>query len=238
MSVSTTIIAALKFEGGVVIAADSQASDMLAGVRWRVEKLDQINGLPLVVGFAGNVGMGERARAALRDASWHANMFAKRDRVRDALDRCLNPIYIAIREKVPENLKLGSPVWDIGLAGLGAFWAEGEGHIVEYGLNGDCEFHQYFHAIGSGESTAYAIWRTLSGTSGENMQGLDERKALFVMLRILRTCIMTEMWGVDHPLGVWVVSGTTRRVHQEEVEAHLQYVDEWEGSDRRRFFDS
>jgi len=40
MSESTTIIAALKFEGGVVIAADSQASDPVAQVRWPVEKLD------------------------------------------------------------------------------------------------------------------------------------------------------------------------------------------------------
>ena len=76
-------------------------------------------------------------------------------------------------------------------------------HILECGLNGDIEFHQYFQAIGSGANTAHAIYRTLGG---ERLSTLDERKTLLVVLRILRTGVNVEMWGVSEPLSVWVVS--------------------------------
>ena len=231
MAVSTTVIAALKFMGGVVIAADSQASDPTAGVRWPVDKLDCIGSHPLVLGFSGAMGRAERARWALQGTKHHTNTFEKRDRIRDAVDRCLSPVYLQIKQA---NDGVRRDIYKTSLWGLLAYWAEEAPHILECGLNGDIEFHQYFQAIGSGANTAHAIYRTLGG---ERLSTLDERKALLVVLRILRTCVNVEMWGVSEPLSVWVVSSNNaRKVSPDEIEANRQLIDEWEKKERRVLF--
>ena len=151
MAESTTVIAALKFQGGVVIAADSQASDIAGEVRWPVEKLDRIGTHPCVVGFSGSIGRGQRARDAIERTQLHQNMFQRKERIRDALDRCLCPIY---REIAEESVQGAPFVLQKGLWGLTAYWAESDAHILEFPLNGDSEFHQHFQAIGSGGADA------------------------------------------------------------------------------------
>lgn len=231
MSTSTTIIAALKFQGGVVIAADSQASDTVARVRWPVEKLDCIGDHPLVVGFSGQMGMGQRVRSALEGITLHPTMFQRRDRIRDALDRCFIPVYKKIKE---QNYPPTASVPEISLWGLAAYWAEDAPHILEYEINGASMFHDCFHSIGSGSQTAYAIFRTLGG---RRLVELDESKARLVMLRIIRTCVDVELWGVSEPLSVWTVTKTrAKRLSADELAPHLQLVDEWEKKERSLLF--
>lgn len=231
MSISTTIIAALKFKGGVVIAADSQASDRVAQVRWPIEKLYRIGAYPCVVGFSGAVARSQRALEALEAITLHSNMFDKRDRVRDAIDRCLSPIYQQIKQA---NQGVQIDILGTALWGLVVYWAERAPQILEYGLNGDSEFHEYFHAIGSGANTAYAIYRTLGG---KRLSTLDERRALPAILRILRTCVDVEMWGVSEPLYTWVVSqDRARELSQDEIQPHLQAVAQWEERERSYLF--
>ncbi len=228
MSESATIIAALKFEGGVVIAGDSQASDPVGGVRWPVEKLDCVGGHPCVLGFSGSVARAQQARSKLEATQLHPNMFKKRNKIRDAVDRCLIPVYRQIKQSNDGVLR---DIYRTSLWGLLAYWAEEAPHILECGINGDIELHEYFHAIGSGANTAYAIYRTLGG---ERLSTLDERKALLVVLRILRTCVNVELSGVSEPLSVWIVShNKARKVSADETDANLQFVDEWEKKDRR-----
>lgn len=230
MSESITIIAALKFEGGVVIAADSQASDPVAEVRWPVEKLDCVGGHPCVVGFSGAVARAQQARSKLEATTLHANMFKKRDKIRDAADRCLSPIYQQIKKA---NDGVRRDIYLTSLWGLMVFWAEEAPQILECGINGDLEFHPYFQAIGSGAKTAHAIYRTLGG---ERLSSLDERKALLVMLRILRTCVNVEVSGVSEPLSAWVIfQNKARKISPDEIQPILQFVDRWEENDRRRF---
>ena len=221
MAKSSTVIIALKFSKGVIIAADSQATDQIGGVRWPVEKLSRINNLPIVVGFSGNTGISGRAREALQSSLRHRTQTDKLSRIRNNISKCLDPYYDEIKgknSKVPPDSFL-----EIGLWGLVACWSEQSPHIIEYELDGDHDVHQWFHAIGSGTSTA---WRTL----GErNLVKLDERKALWVALRILRTCIGVEMYGVSEPLHAWVVTEKgTRRVSEDERNAHFQAISEWE----------
>jgi len=231
MSESTTVIAALKFEGGVVIAGDSQASDPVAEVRWPVEKLDCIGGHPCVLGFSGNIARAQQARSKLEAITLYPNMFKKRDRIRDAVDRCLSPVYQQIKQA---NDGVRRDIYKTSLWGLLAYWAEEAPHILECGLNGDIEFHDYFQAIGSGAKTAHAIYRTLGG---RRLSRLGEYKALLVMLRILRTCVNVELWGVSEPLSVWIVSyNNVRKVSPDEVEANRQLVDEWQERDRNYLF--
>lgn len=231
MGISTTVIAALKFEGGVVIAADSQASDIVAEVRWPVEKLDCIGSHPCVVGFSGSISNSQRARAALEAITLHPNMFDKRDRIRDTIARCLSPIYQQIKQA---NDGVRRDIYLTSLWGLLVYWAEGAPQILECGINGDIEFHEYFHAIGSGAKTAYAIHRTLGG---KRLCTLDERRALPVLLRILRTCVDVEVWGISEPLSVWIVSqGKARKLSEDEIQPHLQWVDRWEEGERSVLF--
>jgi 20S proteasome alpha/beta subunit len=230
VSASRTIIAALKFQSGVVIAADSQASDIVAGVRWPVEKLDCVGGHPCVAGFSGSIANSQKARSKLEATTLHPNMFKKRDKIRDAVDRCLSPIYQQIKKA---NDITKRDIYRTSLWGLIVFWAEEAPQILECVINGDLEFHPFFQAIGSGANTAHAIYRTLGG---ERLSSLDERKALLVMLRILRTCVNVELLGVSEPFSVWVISkNKARKISPDEIQPILQFVNRWEEDDRTRF---
>lgn len=222
MSASDTLIAALKFQGGVIIAADTQVSDIVAQVRWPCEKLDCIGVHPCVIGFSGSVGKGQRAREAIERTELHQNMFQRKERIRDCLDRCVRPIYREIRE---ESVSGAHFVLQQGLWGLATYWAENDAHILEYPLNGDSEFCPDFRAIGSGANTAHAIYHTLGG---ERLTHLEERKALPAMLRILGTSIRVEQQGVSEPLTVWIVSNQrVKKVSEEEIETHKEFVQRW-----------
>ena len=233
MGTSTTIIAALNFEGGVVVGADSQASDMIANVRWPVEKLDRVRDYPMVLGFSGQEGSAKRARQAVEEVSLTTNTFRRRDRVRNALEGCLGPEFERIKTNNPSPDR---SIWDITISALVAYWAEDAPHILEFEYNGDCCFHDNFHAIGSGVDTAYAIYRTLGGIQ---LSQLDGAKSILALLRILRTCVNVERAGVSEPFFVWKIdSGQLSRLSEDEVQANLQIVDEWERQDRQRFLTS
>ena len=183
------------------------------------------------MGFSGAVARAQQARSKLEATTLHPNMFEKRDRIRDAVDRCLSPVYQQIKQA---NDGVRRDIYLTSLWGLMVFWAEEAPQILECGINGDLEFHPYFQAIGSGANTAHAIYRTLGG---RKLSGLGEYKALLVMLRILRTCVNVEMWGVSEPLSVWIVSSSNaRKVSLDEVAANLQFVDQWEERDRNYLF--
>jgi len=231
MAQSATVIAALKFSDGVLIAADSQASDLAAQVRWPVGKVVRIGQHPLVVGFGGSMGMGDRAKKAIADLGLRPTTFKKCELIQAAIDRALEPIYEAIQT----NNKPPAPnVWAIGLTGLAVFWAGDAAHILEREINGDSCFHNCFHAIGSGSQTAYAVYRTLGG---RRLVEVDERRALMALLRVLRTSVDVEVFGVSEPFSAFVV--TAKGVHQliqDELQPHLQAVGEWESDEQERFF--
>lgn len=232
MTSSKTIIAALKFRGGVVIGADSQASDIIGQVRWPVDKLDQLPGHPCVLGFAGSSGRAEQARNALAAKPLYDTQFKKRELVQAAITKTLAPLFKEIRERNPNPPT--SSLWQVTLAGLAAVSAADQPEILELEINGDSCFHDYFHAIGSGTDTAYAVYNTLGG---KRLADLDEPKALLAMIRIVRTCVNVEMWGVSEPLWFWVVRPeSTRRVSKDELQPQIQLVDRWEELERDAFY--
>lgn len=234
MALSTTVVAALKFKGGVVVAADSQVSDPVVQVRWPMEKLDRVAAHPLVVGFSGAGGQGARARQALGDAGFRTTTFEKRDRVQTMIENTLHPIYDHI-SKISRPPP-GADVYAVALTGLAAFMSADEPYILECELNGGTCFHEYFHALGSGGNTAYAVFRTLGGPK---LAGIEEAKALMAMLRIMRTAIGVDFVGVSEPISVFVLNTSgVRRLTEDEVQAHLEAVDEWEAEERDRFFRS
>ena len=227
MGTSSTVIAALKYQGGVVIGADSQASDQVARVRWPVEKLDRVANCPCVIGFSGSVGMAQRVRSEVEQQQLRAATFDRRDRVRRALDGCFAPVYETI-SRTSHPPTRGVP--QIALWSLAVYWAEEAPHILEYEINGDSSFHESFHAIGSASQTAYAVYRTLGGS---RLTSVDQPKAILVMLRILSTCVGVEMSGVSEPLSAWVIGpDRASRVSPDEIEAQIQLIDAWEERER------
>lgn len=236
MAESSTIIAALKFQSGVAIASDSQVSDLVARVRWPMEKLDRVGNHPLVIGFSGSVGRAQRARKNLEALNLHASQFKKRELVQSAIDKALKPIYDEIKNQVKVGAQQPDPVWDVILSGLAAIWASDAPQILELEMNEDSSFHEYFHAIGSASQTAYAIHRTLGGS---RLISLTEQNAIWAILRILRTCVDVELAYVSEPLSVWIVArGGVRPLTQDEIQAHLQSVGTWEEQERSAFLNS
>lgn len=232
MANTHTLIAALKYQGGVIISSDTQVSDLPVRVRWPIEKLAQVGQHPLVVGFSDSMGQGQRARAALDDGSFRSTTFQKPKRVQSLMDTKLLPIYDQIKNlsRVPP----GRQIPEIGLSALAAFWAGGEPQILEREMNCDSCFHSCFHAIGSGAPTAYAVYNTLGGK--DELPQLEERKALMAMLRIVRTAIRVEIAGVSEPVSVFIISdGKVRQLSEDEVVANMQAVKEWEQGERDNF---
>ena len=222
MSNSTTIITALKFKGGVVIGADSQVSDPVGSVRWPVEKLEPIGGHSCVVGFSGSLGRAQRARQDLNESKLTTSAFKKASTICGFFEKTLAPHYTTIQarwNKPPDKN------FEVALWGLAAFWAEDSPQILELEMNGDSCLHNYFHAIGSGTNTAYAVYRTLGG---RKLASLEEPKALAAILRILTTSVDVEIAGVNEPFHVWVVSdGTTRLLSDDEINTHMQFIGQW-----------
>lgn len=121
-----------------------------------------------------------------------------------------------------------APLW-----GLSVFWAEGSSHILEHETSRDCCFHEYFHAVGSGSNTAYAIFRTLGG---RKLIDINEQRSIQATLRILRTCIAVEPAGVSEPFHLWIVTAQgARKLPDDQIHAELQYVDAWEERERQAF---
>jgi ATP-dependent protease HslVU (ClpYQ) peptidase subunit len=199
MAQSHTVVAALKFKGGVIIAADSQVSDDVVSVRWLMEKPEHISPHPVVVAFSGSAGRGIRARDALQGAGFLPSHFKSAVRVTKVFDAVLSPIYADIQTSSKPPYK----DWrEIALAGLAVFWAGGEPHIIEREMNNDSCPHVVFHAIGSGGNTAYAVYRTLGGS---RLATIEEPKAIMAMLRIIRTVINVEFAGVSEPIVAFVI---------------------------------
>ena len=114
-------------------------------------------------------------------------------------------------------------------------WAEGAPRIIEYEINGESFRHDNFHAIGSGGHTAYAVYRTLGGS---DLCKLRERSAIAAALRILGTVVAVDAAGVSEPFDLWRIRESgVRRLGFDEVNTHLQYVDEWLEAERRVLFD-
>lgn len=241
MPFTGTVIAGLVYRSGVLIGSDSQASDpqpgivagnLMVGVRWTTSKLRTVGPHPLVAGFSGQTGTSERLFAALDAASIHPNQFRKRLLVQNALDRIYKPEYVAAaaRSAPPPGMV------PIMVQGLAAVWAEGGPGLVEHELNGDSSWHDYFHAIGSGKPTAYAVYRALGG---KELCNLSERTAILALLRILQTTVNVEMAFVSEPLHIWRVDANGATQYGEvELDHHREAVAKWEAEDQTTLFRS
>ena len=226
MPSSTTVIIALRYSEGVVFASDSQTSDPVHNVRWPTTKARQVGEHPLVMGFSGNTGVSGRARESVEALSFRATTFQRRERVRAMVEGALTKHYDWIAGQMRPDSAFAQVVGAPQMIALAACFADGQPHIIEFEANGDSDFHESFHAVGSGASTAYAVWRTLGG---RRLRELGEGRAIHVALRIMRTAVAVDMMGVSEPYTVFVVDGDgARQLPSADVDSEMQAVQEWE----------
>ena len=223
MPISSTVIAALQYDGGVVIGADSQTSDPIGNVRWSSRKLEQIANKRLVAGFSGQVAVLRKMQSAIdtRFANSRPTTFERLDRVIGFISDALQTVYEEQSKKHP-NANFGS-IWKISAVGLVACWAEGKPHILEIEHNGEIDWHAHFRAVGSGAGSAYAVWKAYGA---ERLSQNSEGMALQIMWRILNVCIDTEMAGVGEPLVMWAITeGRARQIRSPELDIIRQTED-------------
>lgn len=234
MSNTGTVIAALKYRGGVLIGADSQASDppppheQQIGVRWSVTKLRQIGPAPIVTGFSGTLGTAQRIFDALDRKTIHPGQLADGTTAQKMLEKTLVPEFHAASQRYRGRQG------DVPIAGLSAMFIGGGPLILEHEWTGDSCWHDYFQAIGSGKQTAYAIFCTLGRT---RLCELDFDKAVMALLRILVTTINVDRHGVGPPIHVWNVTAIGAvQLGQVEVDHHAQAAEAWIQQEQDAFF--
>ena len=225
MASSSTVIIALRFSDGIIMAADSQVSDLAAGVRWATEKLERIGQWPLVIGFSGSAGMAKAARADISAFGWRQTTFKKIALVHKAVEDKVKRHYAKVREAHTPDSPIKLFLGEVSLWGLASFWTDEGPVILELEAHGGTDTHLFFHAVGSGANTAYAVWRTIGGRA---LAGLDEGRALHVALRILDTSVSVEQSGVSDPFQIFVITASgARRVSASQVNALVETMDEW-----------
>ena len=142
------------------------------------------------------------------------------------IEGALKSHYDWIAERMRPDSAFSTVVGSPQMIALAACFAEGHPQIIEFESSGDSDFHEHFHAIGSGANTAYAVWRTLGG---RRLRELGEDRAVHVALRIMRTAVAVDMMGVSDPYTVFVVSrDSVRQLPSADVDSEMQAVQEWE----------
>ena len=217
------------------MASDSQTSDPTHNVRWETTKARQVGSHPLVMAFSGNTGVSGRARTSVEDLRFQATTFGKRERVRKMIEAGLKEHYDWIAERMRPNAAFEAVIGSPRMIALAACFAEGQPQILEFGQDGDSDFYEYFHAVGSGAATASAVWRTLGG---RRLQELPEGKAIHVALRIMRTTVSVDMMGVSEPFTVFLVDANgARALSQDALDNEMQTVEEWEADQVRQLLE-
>lgn len=148
------------------------------------------------------------------------------------IDSALKEHYVWIAERMKPGTPFDQVIGSPRMIALLACFAEEKPQIIEFGQDGDSDFFEYFHAVGSGAATAHAVWRTLGG---KRLSDLPEERALHVALRIMRTAVDVDMMGISEPFTVFVVSEVgAREVSPAEMDALQQGVQEWEDEQIRQ----
>lgn len=225
-----TLILALTCKDAVVMAADSQATEVqggnvLAGVRHDVEKLNQL-GPNILWGASGSVGVIQEIGDALDE--WAAANAGKLNdqakRLKPELVKVVTPIlrsayagYIQVPGRQPNP-----PMTSVLFAGrtAGGRW------IMELEDNGGSEFKDSgFAAIGSAyhfANVAAAMLKEYSASKRELIHGQ------LLALRILESAVTAAAFGVGGALRLAVVGPEGAKIlDQNEVDQVRDQVDGW-----------
>lgn len=225
-----TLILALRYRDGLLLASDSQATTQASG-QWTKQELEKLFTLHDVIGWgaSGSVGLTQRLQHAIADKRY-LNLFANNGTESGAQEllKAVNKLQQeAVKEFVkgvaPEGTPLGSPQT---LACLFVGSARGQPFILEIAANGTRQFHTVpYAAVGSGDVFALHAIRSVAHY---DILALGREQAAALAYRTIDNAINTAAFGLGGPVQLLVVNnGKASRLNKDEVEAVRDLVDLW-----------
>lgn len=237
-----TLIAAMCCEDGVVIAADSMATEastgnMLIDQSFEVEKLNLL-GTHIVWGAAGAGGLTGRTAGAF-EADYRGSAGAYNKAAPEVEIKCRKIIAKIVQDE------LGMlPTKDLAVAAqagmlpnnqfLFAGVIQGRPWIAEMLAFGGPPLTSYtsqgFHALGSGGVSAITAYKFLEhhGVRSSTLEAIS-----LVLFRIMDTCVKSAAGGIGPPIVMFEITEKgSRRLPAPEMEALSDTLDLWENQER------
>ncbi len=228
-----TLVAGLIATDGIVMAADSQATDLEAQIRTSTPEKLAVLGTHIVWGFSGAVGLKQLLRPALEAA--HAADWRRRPcaDLRVPIGSCI----AAVRRDVVGNMLVSNhiPGAEALFAGVTGAPGQAKPWLVEYPSDNVAEEHFKFCAVGSGKKAGYHAFETLRHYAPQER---PVALAKLFLYRIMEDAIRAESQGIGGDIHLWSV--TTDGAHEEatsEVQGLAQLVDQWKRNERESLRD-
>jgi proteasome beta subunit len=225
-----TIVIALSCSDGVVMASDSQATEMAAGVRWNVQKIFELSSRA-VWGGTGDTQTISDINQALQMVRPQIEGGAD---LTQLLPIAINPVlrrrYAAFIQA--PNIQATTPA--TGTLACGYDSARG-GWIVEVDHN--CVSSNYgdrgFHAVGSAAGFAL-LGNALLGHFRPAERPLSQGR--LIAYRVIDAAIQTSMAGVGGDIQMWYVDASgVHQVGKDEMDQIRDLVGAWQDDEGRLF---
>lgn len=226
-----TLILALRFRDGLLLASDSQATAQASGqlTKQELEKLFTVRDV-MGWGASGSVGLVQRLKERLDGDAGLPKAFANNGEQEGAqrLFPVVNKLQKdALGEFVAGVAPKGTPdSIPQTLACLFVGYARGQPFILEIAANGSRQFHSVpYAAVGSGDVFALHAIRSVAHY---DILALGKEQAAALAYRTIDNAITTAAFGLGGPVQLLIASsGKAARLNKDEVEAVRDLVDVW-----------
>lgn len=226
-----TLILALRFKDGLLLASDSQATAQASG-QWTKQEIEKIFTLRDVIGWgaSGSVGLTQRLKDKIEGDAGLPKVFSNSGD-QEGAQRLFLIVNKLQKDAVNEFVSGVAPQGTPGsapqmLACLFIGYARGQPFILEIAANGTRQFHTVpYAAVGSGDVFALHAIRSVAHY---DILALSREQAAALAYRTIDNAINTAAFGLGGPVQLLVVNnGKASRLNKDEVEAVRDLVDLW-----------
>ncbi|MCL5736924.1 MAG: hypothetical protein M1274_15365 [Actinobacteria bacterium] len=223
-----TLVVAMACADGVVIAADSAASEADVGTKIPVGKIKQVLGQPILFGGSGDVGVLQKYERSLDSLKPKNHFDATVQLVKSRLCQIL-------REGAENHAPHPEPPFNrppFGVLLLAAVW-EGKPWVVEFERDGRDQIYDMrfgrFAAIGSGKVFAHAIARPYLYYEPRTLAA-----GQCICYRVMQDAIALAASGLAEPIDMsWInLDGAVTQLGATERAAIRQTCDLWREMER------
>lgn len=219
-----TLIVGIRCDDGVVIGADSAATDLQIGIKQPVQKIKQCKDCSILYACSGDVGLMQKINELLEANCIHKVTIRK---TIQEIKKHVIPIQKqAIVDHVPYPTQQYHAPPSLALLFTGVI--SSKPWIVEIEPNGNDTFYGdelgNFHAIGSGGAFAQAVFRPYLSITRD----LNLGKTL--AYRIIDDAIELSAMGLSHPIHIHTISshdGSIQEIDDDEKYAISDTCDIW-----------
>jgi 20S proteasome alpha/beta subunit len=214
-----TLIIALRCSDGLVIAADSAASDFEVGTRQPTKKIKRLREFRVLYGGSGDVGLIQNIEAGLQ--AFPPNDLQEYRKLRPAIKRLVcgaltesSELHVPYRTRQPFNEQPFALMLFAGYCNDGYSWILGTDRDGR-----ECRYDEdlgNFAAIGSGSTFAHAIFRPYYGIE------IDLEIGKPLAYRILYDSIQLACAGLSEPVQMWVIQQSPETPPTEITEPELR----------------